>query len=150
MCLAAAAWILLLLLIPMRGRPDLRRRVAAWAMPAAVVTVAAFVLWRARGVNQFLEENIPGLYISACALLFTSALWLLPQLPHFSWHHCRPDPLKPHRYYICHFCGYELTGNRSGACPECGCMTEEGRRRAHAAVMARATALIPRPVRHSC
>jgi hypothetical protein len=137
MLCAAAAWALLL--IPTGARPALRRRLAAWAMLAATVAVAAFVLSGARDVNQFLEKNIPGLYVSAFALLFTAALWLLPQLPRFSLHR-RADPFKPYRYYVCRYCGYELTANRSGACPECGCMTEEGRHRAHAAVMARATA----------
>jgi hypothetical protein len=141
MLLAVAAWVLLLLLIPMGAHSKQRRRVGTWAMLMAVVAVVAFIFWRARGVNQFLEENVAGLYVSAFALLFTGALWLLPQLPHISWHlRRRPDPLKAHQYYICRLCGYELTGNISGACPECGCMTEEGRHRAHAAVMARATA----------
>ncbi len=35
------------------------------------------------------------------------ALWLLSALPHFPPGHCRN-------------CGYDLTGNVSGRCPECG------------------------------
>jgi hypothetical protein len=141
MLVAANVWVLLLILIPMAARPQLRRRVGAWAMLAAVAAIVAFIFWRARGVNQFLEENVAGMYLSAFVLLFTAALWLLPQLPRISSLHLRrrPDPLKPHRYYICHACGYELVGNLSGACPECGRITQEGRHRAHAAVMARAT-----------
>jgi hypothetical protein len=134
---AVAAWALLL--IPIGARPDLRRRLAAWATVPAVLADAAFVLSRARDVNQFLQEYVSGLYVAAFGLLFTASLWLLPQLPRVAWRRRRVAH-KPLPYYTCRHCGYELTANRSGACPECGCMTEEGRRRGYASVMARATA----------
>jgi hypothetical protein len=133
---AVAAWALLL--IPIGARPDLRRRLAAFAMMPAVLAVAAFILSRARDVNQFLQEHVSELYVAACGLLFTVSLWLLPQLPRITWHR-RRNSQKPLPYYTCRHCGYELTANRSGACPECGCMTEEGRHRGYADVMARAT-----------
>lgn len=38
----------------------------------------------------------------------------------FLWHHDRRRKFKPGR---CQNCGYNLTGNISGVCPECGMPT---------------------------
>ena len=53
-------------------------------------------------------------YLGLGSLLFFKAHWLM----HF-WSRVRARSLR-HRAALCANCGYDLTGNTSGRCPECG------------------------------
>jgi hypothetical protein len=51
--------------------------------------------------------------------LFIVPLWV-PLIPLVAWTVWTWRRIRRHGPGTCHACGYDLTGNRSGRCPECG------------------------------
>ena len=82
-----------------------------------------------RGTGTVIVPNPQGYYSSQTHPLVTIILrlWLPPLvfgllaiLFGLPWWHLRRIPLRRARANLCPACGYNLTGNLSGVCPECG------------------------------
>ncbi len=115
--------------------PGARRRMAwstrhqmeweSYGWPAGIVTRCQFwwpwndPVWASKAPSD------PGFTVSPIgllidALVFAGLLWLLVFAPGvLRWYRRR-------RRGLCPECAYNLTGNVSGACPECGRLTERG------------------------
>ena len=74
---------------------------------------AAFPVWPERRTDRWGRMRVPGLvlplWIPAVILAVATVFWWRRDRRHPSGH--------------CQHCGYNLTGNQSGICPECGCAT---------------------------
>lgn len=109
-------------------RRMMRKRRPAWqCLPVAAgmfvaILIASLLVFR--GVAGLLRDSAGG-----AVYMWLFVLWLYLGLPlatlaafmtygHLRWQEC------DHEGGICDRCGYNLTGNTSGRCPECGCATE--------------------------
>ena len=52
---------------------------------------------------------------TGCGHVFVTGLWVAA-----AYKHWRPQLVRPAPSNLCRNCGYDLTGNTSGVCPECG------------------------------
>ena len=92
---------------PTRARLGELRRVGKWVSLCACITCG--VVNQTTGMMQHAWFH----GFTALALVASCTLWW-PDLREY-WRHRRRFP-KGH----CQTCGYDLTGNTSGVCPECG------------------------------
>lgn len=100
-----------------------RRRVLLWLLPACVLPVAAIAffwvgsIYDLSGRRDALMTAVLWLFLATFALLPAAMVlltWTFSQ---------RTRRLREHRRVAgrCAECDYDLTGNESGVCPECGC-----------------------------
>jgi hypothetical protein len=97
--------------------PDRRQRLAAVAM-LALVAAACCSLLIGRDVRAQLVEHVPEWSVCAVLALLTVTLWLFDELPGVRLP--RRRLVRPNPPLLCRHCHYELFGNFSGVCPECG------------------------------
>ncbi len=92
-----------LIVVPLLERRDLRYALPLVYGGAAIVTIA--YMTRSRSLYYPLDSAVPA-FISVC-LLSVLAAFICPRftIP---------------RAGLCEHCGYDLRGNTSGVCPECG------------------------------
>jgi hypothetical protein len=104
-----------------------RRRGSRFAEVALASAIAATVAWIVRPGGFTTERGHVGVALGLIAMLI--AVRVLRWLRRVE---------RSRRLHFCYTCGYDLTGNVSGACPECGTITEAGvaRQQAERAVIA--------------
>jgi len=73
----------------------------------------AYGAWRA-GVDEFRRRPVTATVLLLVSLVYPAVAWEMR--PRGRWRRST-WPANPS---ACTRCGYDLTGNRSGACPECG------------------------------
>lgn len=108
--------------------PLLRRRMGQWSLGLALVCAAGYWLAPPSGLG-LTGPKIPQARWIVLALPLASLLLV-----------CRRSRVRPGQAPICPHCRYNLTGNESGICPECGEVTpaqQEARNQARLAEFAR-------------
>ncbi|MCG8403573.1 MAG: hypothetical protein MI923_00100 [Phycisphaerales bacterium] len=91
-----------------RGRKKLR--CSKWVVTSLFIVAGVAVVW-----PFIFRSSITGPYSTLC-WLFLPIGWFLTML--LWWIDYRPTAALPSG--LCATCGYNLTGNASGICPECG------------------------------
>lgn len=89
------------------------------AIPSTIVGGALMIL-----IGAIAYESVSNIWPIACAIYFLPG-FLVGWLAAFIARQTGPKPIPPG---CCQKCGYNLTGNISGRCPECGFPTGSGRR----------------------
>jgi hypothetical protein len=114
---ATAAWLALVLCAAYR-EPD-RKKLAAWSAMAGAAAVAAFVY----GART--PHFKPTIVTASIVAITFAVLWFEdrwgPALRGVPRSHAARE--RDDESVKCDHCGYDLTGNLSGACPECGAPT---------------------------
>ena len=113
---APFVWLAGILAARVARTPALARRFASCALAAAI---AGSVIWAASPGTIDHVRGRAGLLVGFAGMAI--ALGVVGRLD-------RVRRLKS--AHVCYHCGYDLTGNVSGVCPECGAATDEQRRRA--------------------
>lgn len=116
LAVAAMAW--LILLIGAIGERSLRRRFGKGALAIAMLC-AVLLATEPEPASRVFRIHVPGAPWVGGGLVTVSFALLMIRRRQLSG-----EPQCPH-------CGYNLTGNVSGICPECGNTTPEEIRRAH-------------------
>lgn len=98
-----------LMVVPLLERRDLRYALPLVYGGAAIVTIAYMAT--SRSLYYPLDSAVPA-FLSVCGLSVLAA-FICP-------------PFRVPRAGLCEGCGYDLTGNTSGVCPECGAAFEGG------------------------
>ncbi|MHC5112072.1 MAG: hypothetical protein ACYTHJ_19590 [Planctomycetota bacterium] len=94
-----------------------------WGPPVCwqgwVVMITYIVLVTVFPIYIFMKMPLPGLYFAVFMLVTTVAVILICKWkgPPARW---RWGDESPYPAGMCQICGYDLTGNESGQCPECG------------------------------
>lgn len=110
--IAGGAWVLGFFMLPFSSR--WRRDVAQFCLAAVLVAALAWAL-NPDHVWTTHDWRSPPVIALAIPLLISLAALL------------KPLHLPPLNHALCAHCGYDLTGNQSGICPECGVMTLRAR-----------------------
>jgi hypothetical protein len=117
--IALAMWMLVI--VGAFYERHFRRRFAQWALALALVCLAMFWIEPPPGKRRFVFHVPHSLYVGGTMVL-VSLIGFIRRKP-------RPIDICPH-------CSYNLFGNESGVCPECGNITPAEMKRQHDAAAA--------------